>query len=55
MEKKILVVLAIMLAATLYFGSSPAEDDFLAWKQRYGFSWTTEEDAYRRLVYLRNV
>jgi hypothetical protein len=52
-----MLALALLLAGALYLGSglAPAQDDYLLWKQRFGFSWNPEEDAYRRLIFLHNL
>ncbi|CAM6006364.1 unnamed protein product [Sphagnum balticum] len=56
MDTKIIVVLvALLTAATLFYTTTQNKDEYLQWKEKFGFKWTTEEDAYRRLIYLKNV
>lgn len=56
MNQKVLVsVLAILAAAALLYSSSSSHDEYLEWKKRFGYTWNEEEDAFRRLIYQRNL
>jgi len=57
MDKKILIALvALLSAATLYMSTQhEQQDDFLLWKQKFGFNWSPEEDSFRRLIFLKNI
>jgi len=50
------LLVALLSAATLYFTSQQkTQDDYLLWKQKYNYQWPSEEDAYRRLIFLHNL
>ena len=56
MNQKILaVVLALLSATALYYGSVERKDDYLAWKQRFNVAFSGEEDAYRRIIFMKNL
>jgi hypothetical protein len=57
MDKKILIALvALLSAAAVFIHNQPEQqDDYLQWKHKFGYTWTAEEDSFRRLIYLRNV
>jgi hypothetical protein len=52
----VIALVALLTAASLYLASQQEQqDDFLLWKSKFGYSWSAEEDAFRRLIYLRNL
>lgn len=56
MNQKVLVtLLAVLAAAALLYSTHTSKDEYLEWKQRFGYTWTEEEDSFRRLVYQRNL
>jgi len=56
MNKELLIALvALLSAAAVFYNSVEAKDDFLLWKEKFGYNWSHEEDSYRRLIYLKNV
>lgn len=56
MNQKILAVLVALLSATaLYYSSVEHKDDFQLWKQQFGMTFSNEEDAYRRIIFLKNM
>jgi C1A family cysteine protease len=56
MNQKILAVLVALLSATaLYYGSVEHKDDYQLWKQQFNVVFGAEEDAYRRIIFLKNL
>jgi C1A family cysteine protease len=56
MNQKILaVVLALLSATALYYGSVERKDDYLSWKQQFNVAFSAEEDAYRRIIFMKNL
>ena len=56
MNKKVLVGIAIVLAIFVLVPTSETQqDDYLVWKQKFGQSFTHEEDSFRRLIFLKNL
>lgn len=56
MDQKILALLiALLTASALYYSTVEKKDDYLQWKQQFSIAYTAEEDAYRRLIYLKNL
>jgi cathepsin L len=56
MNQKVLVtLLAVLAAAALLYSAHSSKDEYLEWKQRFGYTWTEEEDSFRRLIFQRNL
>ena len=56
MNKKVLVGIALVLAIFVLVPTSETQqDDYLVWKQKFGQSFTHEEDSFRRLIFLKNL
>lgn len=56
MDQKILALLiALLTASALYYSTVEKKDDYLQWKQQFSVAYSAEEDAYRRLIYLKNL
>lgn len=57
MQKQLLVASLISLAIlAVYYTSSEAKlDAFEEWKGQYGINWAPEEEAYRRLIFEKNL
>jgi hypothetical protein len=54
-QKLLLALVALISTVAVLYTHTEQKDDYLEWKKIFGYQWTAEEDAYRRLVYLRNV
>jgi C1A family cysteine protease len=55
MDKKILaVIISLLTASALYYSTVEKKDDYALWKQQFRLAYTHEEDAYRRLIFLKN-
>ena len=57
MRKEILVASLVSLAIlAVYFSASQAKTDaFEEWKGKFGVNWAPEEEAYRRLIFEKNL
>ena len=57
MQKQLLVASLISLAIlAVYYTSTDAKvDAFDEWKGQYGVNWAPEEEAYRRLIFEKNL
>ena len=57
MRKELIVASLVSLAVlAVYYGAEPNRTDaFGEWKARFGVSWAPEEEAYRRLIFEKNV
>jgi hypothetical protein len=56
MNKELVIALvALLSAAAVFYNTVEQKDDFLLWKEKFGYNWSQEEDSYRRLVYLKNI
>jgi len=56
MDKKVLIVLVTLLsAAALLYTTVEQKDDYLLWKEQFGYKWSKEEDSYRRLIFIKNI
>jgi hypothetical protein len=56
MDKRVfLLVLSLISTATVYYSSLEQKDDYLEWKHQFGMVYSSEEDAFRRLIYLKNI
>ena len=55
--RKELVVAALATIALLVFYNSTEQkrDAFQEWKDQYGVTWAPEEEAYRRLIFEKNL
>ena len=51
----LLVLISLLASAALLYSSSEQKDDFLEYKKTFNFKWSAEEDAFRRLIYLKNL
>lgn len=51
----IAVLISLLTAAALYYSNVEQKDDFLLWKEKFGFQFTNEEEAFRRLIFLKNI
>ena len=52
------IFLTILVGVSLFLlhnQSDSSEKDYYSWKQQFGFTWTGEEDAYRKLIFLDNL
>lgn len=54
-QKTIAVLVALLSATALYFGSVERKDDYSLWKQQFNVVYAAEEDAYRRIIFLKNL
>ena len=55
-QKALLALVVLLSAAALYFSANQEhQDDYLAWKKRFGYDWSPEDDTFRRLIYVRNL
>ena len=57
MRKELLVASLVSIAIlAAYYGTHPARSDaFDEWKGQFGISWAPEEEAYRRLIFEKNI
>ena len=57
MRKEILVASLVSLAllAVYYSANQTKTDAFEEWKGKYGINWAPEEEAYRRLIFEKNL
>ena len=57
MKKTILFTTTVLLTAAIIFLSDQEtfQDDYLIWKQKFGHSWSPEEDTYRKIIYNKNI
>lgn len=57
MGKQLLIasLISIALLAAYYTSHETKIDAFEEWKQTYGVSWQTEEEAFRRLIFEKNI
>ena len=57
MRKEILVASLVSLAliAVYYSANQTKTDSFSEWKGKYGINWAPEEEAYRRLIFEKNL
>lgn len=56
MNQKIFVlVLSLIAASSLYYSSFEKKDDFSEWKQHFGVAFAEEEEAFRKIIYLKNI
>jgi hypothetical protein len=57
MRKEILVASLVSLAllAVYYTANTQKTDAFEEWKGKFGINWAPEEEAYRRLIFEKNL
>ena len=58
MKDKILAVVLILIAALAMFSLNQGDSQsqlFDEWKKTYGYQWEPVEDAYRKIIFLKNV
>lgn len=57
MSHKGLAIAAIAITALVFFSSFKNEENTLysEWKKNYEVTWDSSEDAYRRIIFERNV
>jgi C1A family cysteine protease len=56
MDKKVIfAVAAILLTSAILYSVEEKRDSFLEWKQQFNVAYSNEEDAYRRLIFLKNL
>ena len=56
MKQKAIIAFALLAACYLLYSESQThQDDYLSWKTKYGYTWTEQEDSYRRVIYQQNV
>lgn len=54
-QKIIAVVLALLSATALYYSTVEHKDAFQQWKQDFRMVFSQEEDAYRRIIFMKNL
>lgn len=54
-KKVIFAVAAILLTSAILYSVEEKRDSFLEWKQQFNVAYSNEEDAYRRLIFLKNL
>ena len=54
-QKTIAVLVALLSATALYYGSVERKDDYSNWKQQFNIAYSAEEDAYRKIIFLKNL
>jgi hypothetical protein len=54
-QKTIAVLVALLSATALYYGSVERKDDYSIWKQQFNVVYSAEEDAYRKIIFLKNL
>ena len=54
-QKVFVLVLSLIAASSLYYSSFEKKDDFNEWKQRFGVVFAEEEEAFRKIIYLKNI
>ena len=57
MRKELLVasLVSIALLAAYYAAEPNRTDAFREWKAKFGVNWAPEEEAYRRLIFEKNL
>ena len=56
MRKELVVAALATIALLVFYNSSEQKGDaFQEWKDQYGVTWTPEEEAYRRLIFEKNL
>ncbi len=57
MGKQILIasLISIAILAVYYNSTQTRVDAFEEWKTKFGVSWAPEEEAYRRLIFEKNL
>lgn len=56
MRKELIVASLVTVALLIIFHSNDQKvDAFFEWKSQHGVSWAPEEDAYRRLIFEKNL
>lgn len=57
MSKQVLALTLLVLAflAVYYSSQESKTDSFEEWKSRFGVTWTPQEEAYRRIIFEKNV
>lgn len=57
MQKQLLVASLILFAILVVYNISPDTDlvAFEEWKDQYGANWVLGEEAYRRLIFEKNL
>jgi hypothetical protein len=50
-----LVAAACVISAVILTQEAEHKDEFTAWKNKFSVNWSTQEDAYRRLVFFANL
>ena len=56
MRKELVVAALATIALLVFYNSSEQKGDaFQEWKDQYGVTWAPEEEAYRRLIFEKNI
>lgn len=50
-----LVAAACVISAVILTQEVEKKDEFSVWKSKFPVSWGSEEDSYRRMVFLANL
>jgi hypothetical protein len=52
MQHKLAILLALAAAALLFVNHQQPKDHYLEWKQQFGMVYASEEDSFRKLIFL---
>ena len=57
MNKTALIATLFLISASflLFYQTQNNQDEYLTWKKSFGYSWSVEEDDYRKIIFNKNV
>ena len=56
MKKELIVAALATIALLIFYNSNEQKGDaFQEWKSQHGVSWAPQEEAYRRLIFEKNL